>query len=66
MALDTQTNVDKEINEGILRTYLGVDDPPGIDFLSLSSYIYGAASKQNWSCNTPPKYYGRVLSEKIC
>ena len=32
MALDTQTNVDKEINEGILRTYLGVDDPTGIDF----------------------------------
>ncbi len=32
MALDTQTNVDKEINEGILRTYLGVDDPIGIDF----------------------------------
>ena len=32
MALDTQTNVDKEINEGILRTYLGIDDPTGIDF----------------------------------
>ena len=32
MALDTQTNVDKEINEGILRTYLGVDDPTDIDF----------------------------------
>ena len=32
MALDTQTNVDKEINEGILRTYLGVDDPSDIDF----------------------------------
>jgi len=32
MALDTQTNVDKEINEGILRKYLGVDDPTGIDF----------------------------------
>ena len=32
MALDTRTNVDKEINEGILRTYLGVDDPTGIDF----------------------------------
>ena len=30
--LDTQTNVDKEINEGILRTYLGVDDPTDIDF----------------------------------
>ena len=27
MALDTQTNLDKEINEGILRTYLGIDDP---------------------------------------
>ena len=32
MALDTQTNVDEEINEGILRTYLGVDDPTDIDF----------------------------------
>ena len=32
MALDTQTNVDNEINEGILRTYLGVDDPSDIDF----------------------------------
>lgn len=32
MALDTRTNVDKEINEGILRTYLGIDDPTGIDF----------------------------------
>ena len=32
MALDTQTNLDKEINEGILRTYLGIDDPTDIDF----------------------------------
>ena len=32
MALNTQTNLDKEINEGILRTYLGVDDPTDIDF----------------------------------
>jgi len=32
MALDTQTNVDNQINEGILRTYLGVDDSTDIDF----------------------------------
>ena len=32
MALDTQTNLDKEINEGILRTHLGIDDPTDIDF----------------------------------
>ena len=32
MALDTQTNLDKEINEGILRTHLGVEYPIDIDF----------------------------------
>ena len=31
MLLDTK-NVDKEINKGILRSYLGIDDASDIDF----------------------------------
>ena len=32
MATTTPSNLDKEINEGILRTYLGVEDASDIDF----------------------------------
>ena len=32
MATSTPTNLDNEINEGILRTYLGVEDASDIDF----------------------------------
>ena len=32
MATTTPSNLEKEINEGILRTYLGVEDASDIDF----------------------------------
>ena len=32
MATSTPSNLKKEINEGILRTYLGVEDASDIDF----------------------------------
>ena len=39
MATDTQTNVNKEVDQGILRDYLGISDGSDIDFGTYKTLI---------------------------